>query len=83
MCYCHAAVGKNYLRTIYDAGADPEIFHGGGGVEKENFEGKMFVDTRVQIKTRQRCNSFSLLPFQEDCLLFFCFVLLPPLDPPM
>ena len=23
------------------------------------------------MKTRQTCNSFSLLPFQEDCLLFF------------
>ena len=29
------------------------------------------VSTRVHIKTRQTCNSFSLLPFQEDCLLFF------------
>ena len=26
---------------------------------------------RVHIKTRQTCNSFSLLSFQEDCLLFF------------
>ena len=29
------------------------------------------VSTRVHIKTRQTCKSFSLLPFQEDCLLFF------------
>ena len=41
-----------------------------GGVEEENFGRKMFVDTRI-ISTRQTCNSFSLLPFQEDCLLFF------------
>ena len=29
------------------------------------------VSTRVHIKSRQTCNSFSLLPFQEGCLLFF------------
>ena len=29
------------------------------------------VSTRVHIKTRQTCNSFSLLLFIEDCLLFF------------
>ena len=36
------------------------------------------VSTRVHIKTRQTCNSFSFLPFQEDCLLFFllCFITL-------
>ena len=69
--YCHAPVSN------YDVGAHPEIFQsgGGGGAEKENFESKTFVDipvsTRVHIKTRQKCYSFSLLPFQEDCLLFF------------
>ena len=34
----------------------------------------MFVDIRINVcthKTRQTGNSFSLLPFQEDCLLFF------------
>ena len=31
----------------------------------------MRVSTRVHMRTRQTCNSFSLLPFQEDCLLFF------------
>ena len=57
------------------------------------------MSMREHIKTRQTCNSFSLLPFQDDCLLFFCFVLLlslffkfergvatpvtPLLDPPM
>ena len=47
---------------------------GGGGVEEENFERKILlihVSTRVHTKIRQTCNSFSLLPFQEDCLLFF------------
>ena len=29
------------------------------------------VLTRIHIKTRQTGNSFLLLPFQEDCLLFF------------
>ena len=51
-----------------------KVFKGeGGGVEEENFERKMFVDTvstRVHIRTRITCNSF-FLPFQEDCLLFF------------
>ena len=31
----------------------------------------ILVSTRVHIKTRQTCNCFSLLPFQEDCFLFF------------
>ena len=31
------------------------------------------VSTCVNMKTRQTCNSFSFLPFQEDCLL--CFAL--------
>ena len=65
--------------------------------KKENFERKMFVDTRINACT---CNSFYLLPFQEDCLLFFALfyysllflkfergvatpVTPPPLDPPM
>ena len=49
------------------------VFSKGGG-EEENFERKMFFYTRIKhvpIKTRQICNSFSLLLFQEDCLLFF------------
>ena len=44
------------------------------GVEEDNFEREsllIHVSTRVHIKTRQTCNSFSLLSFQEDCLLFF------------
>ena len=55
----------------------------GGGGEEEHFERKMFVvrllHARINACThknyRQTCISFSLLPFQEDCLLF-CFVLL-------
>ena len=41
-----------------------------GRVEEENFL-LIHVSTRVHIKFRQTCNSFSLLPFQEDCPLFF------------
>ena len=37
---------------------------------------KIHVSTHVLIKTRQTCNSFFLLPFQEDCLFNFFFVLL-------
>ena len=43
-------------------------------IEEENFERKMFVDTRINActhKTRQTRNSFSTLPFQQDCLLIF------------
>ena len=50
------------------SGADPEIFQKGG------WGGKCLliqVSTCVHIKTRQTCKSFSLLPFQEDCPLFF------------
>ena len=49
-------------------------FSKGRGVEEENFERKMFVVTYINActhKTRQTYNSFSLLPFQEDCILFF------------
>ena len=75
---------------------------GGGGLRRKILEEKcllIHVSTRVHIKTRQTYNSFSLLPFQEDCLLFCTlfyyslFVLKfemggcnprnPPLDPPM
>ena len=63
-------------------GADPEIFQRGGGeLRMKILKVKCFlihVSTRVHvhIKTRKICNSFSLLPFQEDCLLFFllCFI---------
>ena len=41
-----------------------------GGIEVENFERKMFVDTRINACT-QTCNSFSFLPFQEDYNLIF------------
>ena len=45
-----------------------------GEVEEENFGRKMVlihVSTRVHIKNKQTCTSFSLFPRQEDCLLFF------------
>ena len=34
-----------------------------------------FISTHVHIKTRQTCNYFSLLSFQEDCLLFLAFLI--------
>ena len=42
----------------------------GGGVEEEKCL-LIHLLTRVHVKTRHTCNSFSFLPFQEDCLLFF------------
>ena len=47
-----------------------KFFKRGGGHFKEK-RLLINVSKRVYIKTRQTCNSFSLLPFQEDCLLFF------------
>ena len=47
---------------------------GGGGLGGNILKEKcllIHVSMRVHIETRQTCNSFSLLPFQEDCLLFF------------
>ena len=43
----------NRSATVVDAGADPEIFQRGGGVEEENFERKMFVDTRINACTHK------------------------------
>ena len=59
--------------TMYmHTGADAEVFQKGGGVEGENFERKMFVDTCINACThknyRHICNSLSL---QEDSFLFF------------
>ena len=59
---------------LTSANADPEIFQRGGGLRRKIWKEKcllIHVSTRVHIKTRQTCNSFSLLPFQEDGLLFF------------
>ena len=60
------------------AGADPEIFKvGGGGLRWKILNEKcmlIHVSMHVHIKTRQTYNSFSLLPFQEDCLLFFALL---------
>ena len=92
----------NTLVANVPSDADLDIFQRRGGIEEENFEIYMFVDTRINActqKTSQTCNPFSLLPFQEDCLLFFAlfyhsFLFLkfqrkgcnprnPHLDPPM
>ena len=54
-------------------------FSKGGGVRRKILKEKcllIHVSSRVHIKTTQTCNSFSLLHFQENCLLFFCIVLL-------
>ena len=84
-------------------GADPEIFQkGGGGLRRKILKEKcllIHLSTRVHMKTRQICNSFSLLPFQEDGLLYFALFfysllflkfergvatpVTPLLDPPM
>ena len=73
MYSCFDVLFNNWYKIIYTCtGADPEIFQ--RGIEEENFGRKMFVDTRINacihIKTRQTCNSFSLLPFQGDCPLY-------------
>ena len=66
--------GKNRRqKKERNTGADPEIFQW-GGVKRKILKEKcllIHVSTRVRIKTSQTCNSFSLLPFQGDCLLFF------------
>ena len=48
-------------------------FSKGGGVRGKILKEKwllIHISTRVHIKTRQTSNTFSLLSFQEDCLLF-------------
>ena len=65
---------KGHRRLDQGSGADPEIFQRGGGLRRKFLKEKcllIHVSTRVYIKTRQTCNYFSHLPFQEDCLLFF------------
>ena len=62
--------GKNRRqKKERNTGANPEIFQ-----KRKILKEKcllIHVSTRVRIQTSQTCNSFSLLPFQEDCLLFF------------
>ena len=63
------------------SGGEPKIFQGGGGgVEEENLERKMFVDTRNNACLHKKLDKHATLSlffsFQEDCLLFFCFYLL-------
>ena len=51
-------------------------FSKGGGLRRKILKEKcllIHVSTRVHIKPGQICNSFSLLPFQEDCLLFLLY----------
>ena len=70
--YCNAWRVRSLRNS--NAGADQENFQRGRGLRREILKKKsllIHVSTRVHIKTRQTCNSFSLLPFQEDCLLFF------------
>ena len=74
--HCKEMKSIQTCMTLYMyTGADPEVFQkGGGGLRGKILKEKcllIHVSTRVHIKTRQTCNSFSLLPFQEDCLLFF------------
>ena len=59
--------------NLTKTGADPEIFQKGGLMRIILKEKSLLihVSTRVHIKTRQTCNSFPLIPFQEDCLLIF------------
>ena len=45
---------SNWWLLVPTSGADPEIFQKeGGGVEEENFERKMFVDTRINACTHK------------------------------
>ena len=72
-------VGRYAPESRYNKCALPEariqkFFKGGGVLRRKIFKEKcllIHLSSRVHIKTRQTCNSFSLLPFQEDCLLFF------------
>ena len=92
----------NTILNAINMQARIQKFFKGGGVGGKFLKEKcllIHVSTRVNIKTRQMFNSFSLLPFQEDCLLFFSLLLsfifeilkgggvatlvIPPLDPPM
>ena len=43
----------NSWLLVSASGADPEIFQKGGVVEEENFERKMFVDTRINACTHK------------------------------
>ena len=57
------------------AGADPEIFQ--RGVEEENFERKMFVDTRINACTHKNQTKMQLFlssSFSRGLSSIFCFV---------
>ena len=55
-----------------------KFFKEGGGVEEENLERKMFVDTRNNACLHKKLDKHATLSlffsFQEDCLLFFAFI---------
>ena len=59
-----------FIHLMHIQARTQKFFKGGGWGWGGKFW-KKNVSMRVHIKTRQTCNSFSLLPFQEDCLLFF------------
>ena len=64
---------NRYNKCVLPLGRIQKFFKGGGGLRRKIFKEKcllIHLSSRVHIKTRQTCNSFSLLPFQEDCLLF-------------
>ena len=68
-------VALKSLMFLCGSGADREIFQRGlGWLRRKIFKEKcllIHVSTRLQRKTRQTCNSFSLFPFQEVCLTYF------------
>ena len=56
-----------------------KFFKGGGGVEEENFERKMFVDTPINACTHKYSTNLQLFPsfsFSRGLSSYFCFVLL-------
>ena len=74
---CFQIVGFHWISLRYRRGS--RNFSKGGGVRRKILKEKcllIHISTRVHMKTWQTCNSFSLLPFPEDCQTFFCFVLL-------
>ena len=72
---CKIKIWKKPINTHIKARSGSRIFNfyqrGGWGGK---FWKKMFINTRINawhMKTRQTCNCYSLLLFQQYCLLFF------------